>query len=155
MNRGRVEQEGSPQDIFKNPATAFTARFLGYSNVFPGRVASVGQGGAVEIDLGEGLRLSALWRSPAPPRSGDDSMVAFRADRVSVQPAGNQSGENLFAGEVEAASFLGASFDYTIKSGNLEIQAKGNVDHPVTRGQAVKLHIPAGHCHAFSAAAAP
>jgi iron(III) transport system ATP-binding protein len=154
MNKGRVEQEGSPQDIFKNPATAFTARFLGYSNVFPGRVAAIGQGGAVEIDLGENLRLSALWRSATPPRSGEDSMVAFRADRVAVQPAGQQSGENVFTGEVEAAAFLGASFDYTIKSGKLEIQVQGDVDHPVARGQAVSLNISADHCHAFSAAAA-
>ena len=150
MNRGLIEQEGSPQDIFKNPATAFTARFLGYSNVFPGRVAAIGDAGTVQIDLGDGLRLSAKWRSPTPPRSGEDSMVAFRADRVLVQPAGQQTGENVFSGEVETAAFLGASFDYTIKSGKLEIQAEGPVDHPVARRQTVSLHIPAEHCHAFA-----
>jgi len=154
MNRGLVEQEGSPQEIFKNPATAFTARFLGYSNVFPGRVVAVGDAGTVQIDLGDGLRLSAKWRSPAPPRNGEDSMVAFRADRVVVQPANQQTGENVFAGEVETAAFLGASFDYMIKSGNLEIQAEGSVDHPVVRGQAVNMHVAADHCHAFSATTA-
>ena len=153
MNKGRVEQEGSPQEIFRHPATAFTARFLGYSNVFPGRVVGVGQDNAVQIDLGEGLRLSAVWRSPTPPRNGDESMVAFRADRAVVQVAGPQTGENVFKGEVEAAGYLGASFDYTIKSGQLEIQAKGSVDHPVARGQAVNLHVSAEHCHAFSATA--
>jgi iron(III) transport system ATP-binding protein len=154
MNKGMIEQTGSPQEIFANPATAFTARFLGYSNVFPGRVAAIGDTGLVQIDLGEGLRLSAIWRSPIPPRSGEDSTVAFRADRVAVQPASQQSGENVFAGEIEAAAFLGTSFDYTIKSGQLEIQAEGSVDRPVARGQAVSLHIPAEHCHAFSATAA-
>jgi iron(III) transport system ATP-binding protein len=151
MNKGLVEQEGSPQEIFKNPATAFTARFLGYSNVFPGRVATIGEAGAVAIDLGDGFRLAAKWRSPVPPRSGDDSMVAFRADRVLVQPSGQAGGTNMFAGKVETAAFLGASFDYTIKAGGLEIQAEGPVDHPVARGQAVNLHIPAEHCHAFPA----
>ena len=153
MNKGRVEQEGSPQEIFGHPATAFTARFLGYSNVFPGRVVEVGQDGAVRIDLGEGLRLSAIWRSPAPPRNGDDSTVAFRADRAVVQVASPPTGENVFKGEVETAGYLGARFDYTIKAGQFEIQAKGPVDHPVARGQAVNLHIPAEHCHAFSATA--
>lgn len=152
MNKGRVEQEGSPQDIFRNPATAFTARFLGYSNVFPGRVASLGAGGAVAIELDGDLRLSAVWRSPTPPRIGEDTMVAFRADRVVVQPSANQAGENVFAGTVETASFLGASFDYAIKSGNFEIQAEGNADRPVERGHVVKLHISVDHCHAFSAA---
>ena len=153
MNRGLVEQEGSPQEIFKNPATAFTARFLGYSNVFPGKVAAVGDAGAVQIELGDGLRLSAQWRSPAPAHSGQDCMVAFRADRVLMEPAGRRSGDNVFPGEVETAAFLGASFDYTIKSGKLEIQAEGPVDHPVARGQAVSLHIPAEHCHAFAGTA--
>ena len=151
MNKGLIEQTGSPQEIFTNPATAFAARFLGYSNVFPGRVAAIGDAGVVQIDFGEGLRLSALWRSPNPPRNGEDSTVAFRADRVVVQPGSQQSGENVFAGEVETAAFLGTTFDYTIKSGTLEIQAEGSVDYPVSRGQAVNVHIPADHCHAFSA----
>ncbi len=154
MNKGLIEQTGSPQEIFTNPATAFAARFLGYSNVFPGRVAAIGDGGVVQIDFGEGLRLSALWRSPIPPRNGEDSTVAFRADRVVVRPGNQQSGENVFTGEVETAAFLGTTFDYTIKSGALEIQAEGSVDHPVSRGQAVSVHIAADHCHAFSATAA-
>jgi iron(III) transport system ATP-binding protein len=153
MNRGLVEQEGSPQDIFKNPATAFTARFLGYSNAFPGQVTAIVNAEIVQIDLGDGFRLLARWRSPTPPRGGQDSMVAFRADRVTVQLRGQQTGDNMLGGTVEAAAFLGAKFDYTIKSGNLEIQAQGLADHPVARGQAVSLHIPAEHCHAFVAAA--
>jgi ABC-type Fe3+/spermidine/putrescine transport system ATPase subunit len=151
MNKGLIEQTGSPQEIFTNPATAFAARFLGYSNVFPGRVAAVGDAGVVQIDFGEGMHLSALWRSPVPPRNGEDSTVAFRADRVVVRPGNQQSGENVFAGEVETAAFLGTTFDYTIKSGTLEIQAEGSIDYPVSRGQGVNVHIPADHCHAFSA----
>jgi iron(III) transport system ATP-binding protein len=154
MNKGLIEQTGSPQEIFTNPATAFAARFLGYSNVFPGWVAAVGDAGVVQIDFGEGMHLSALWRSPVPPRNGEDSTVAFRADRVVVRPGNQQSGENVFAGEVETAAFLGTTFDYTIKSGKLEIQAEGSVDHPVSRGQAVNVYIPAEHCHAFSATTA-
>jgi iron(III) transport system ATP-binding protein len=154
MNKGLIEQTGSPQEIFTSPATAFAARFLGYSNVFPGQVAAIGDAGAVKIDLGEGLRLSALWRSPAPPRVGQDCTVAFRADRVMVQPAGQQRGENVFAGDIETAAFLGTCFDYAIKSGNVEIQVEGSVDHPVARGQAVNLHIAADHCHAFAGATA-
>jgi iron(III) transport system ATP-binding protein len=154
MNKGLIEQTGSPQEIFANPATAFTARFLGYSNVFSGKVAEVGDKGLVKIDLGEGSCLSALWRSPQPPSKGEDSTVAFRADRVVVQPAGQQSGENVLGGEIETAAFLGTCFDYTIKSGELEIQAEGSVDHPVARGQAVTFQIAPGHCHAFAGAIA-
>jgi iron(III) transport system ATP-binding protein len=85
MNGGRIEQTGGPQEIFKNPETAFTARFLGYSNILPGHVVAVDGNGAVQVELGEGLRLATRWRSPAAPQSGDDCMIAFRADRVTLQ----------------------------------------------------------------------
>ena len=38
MNQGRIEQMGSPADIYENPRTAFVANFLGQSNLFPGSV---------------------------------------------------------------------------------------------------------------------
>ena len=150
MNRGLIEQSGTPQDIFKNPATAFTARFLGYSNVFPGRVAAIANGG-VEVDLGEGQRLAARWRSSSPPRQGEGCQLAFRADRVALEPADRPASNNAFPGVVETAAFLGTYFDYTVTAGALQVEAEGPVDHPVARGQPVSVAIPPEHCHAFAA----
>ncbi|MPZ56240.1 MAG: ATP-binding cassette domain-containing protein [Rhizobiales bacterium] len=151
MNKGLIEQTGTPQDIFKNPETAFTARFLGYSNVFPGRLAAIGDAGSVAVDLGEGRRLSARWRSRSPPRQGADCTIAFRADRVALMPANDPAGGNAFPGVVETVAFLGTCFDYTITSGAVQVQAEGPVDHPVARGQAVSVAIAPEHCHAFAA----
>jgi iron(III) transport system ATP-binding protein len=151
MNRGRVEQAGRPPDLFAHPQTAFTARFLGCSNVFAGRVAAIGSVGAVEIDLGQGLRVAASWRSPAPPRMDEPSMVAFRADRVAVRPSGDQASGDGVPGEVAAAVFLGTCFNYIIQSGTVQVQAEGAIDHPIGRGQRVRLYVPPEHCHAFAA----
>ena len=41
MSRGRIEQIGNPQEIYRAPRTRFVAEFLGSSNVFAGKVASV------------------------------------------------------------------------------------------------------------------
>ena len=41
MNRGRIEQEGRPEEIYKNPSTAFAANFLGDANILPVRVTSL------------------------------------------------------------------------------------------------------------------
>src|SRR6185503_4939755 len=38
MNEGRIEQQGSPEDVFDRPATAFVMNFLGSVNIFHGRV---------------------------------------------------------------------------------------------------------------------
>jgi len=40
MNEGRIEQDGSPEDVFENPATPFVMNFLGSVNIFHGRVES-------------------------------------------------------------------------------------------------------------------
>jgi ABC-type Fe3+/spermidine/putrescine transport system ATPase subunit len=150
MNRGLIEQTGTPQEIFQKPATAFTARFLGYSNAFPGRVAAIGDSGSVAVDLGGGRKLSARWRSPASPQQGDDCTIAFRADRVMLGPVHDPAGDNALTGVVETAAFLGTRFDYTIMAGDLQVQAEGPVDHPAARGDAVSVSIPPAHCHAFA-----
>jgi ABC-type Fe3+/spermidine/putrescine transport system ATPase subunit len=149
MNRGLIEQTGTPQQIFQNPATAFTARFLGYSNAFRGRVAVVGEAGSIRADLGGGRNLSARWRSPSPPRQGDECTIAFRADRVMLKPA-NSPADNALPGVVETVAFLGTRFDYTITAGDLLVQAEDPVDHPVARGEAVSVAIAPDHCHAFA-----
>ena len=151
MNMGRVEQAGSPLEVYQSPETAFTARFLGCSNVFSGLIAAIGETGAVTIEIGEGLRLTGRWRSREPARVGADAMIAFRPDGVVVRPASPPPGENYLAGEVEAAAFLGTCFDYTIRAGALQVQAEGPVDHPVARGEAVSLFVKPDQCHAFRA----
>jgi ABC-type Fe3+/spermidine/putrescine transport system ATPase subunit len=149
MNRGLIEQAGSPQDIFRNPATAFTARFLGYSNVLSGEIAAF-DGGQVAVDLGAGQRLLARWRSPAPPRQGAACAIAFRADRVLLPRSAVQTDTNALSGLVETAAFLGTRFDYTVAVGGLQVQARGSVDEPIARGQAVTVTIAPEHCHAFA-----
>ena len=43
MNQGTIEQVGTPQDIYRAPATAFVADFVGAMNFLPGKLASAGQ----------------------------------------------------------------------------------------------------------------
>lgn len=43
MNVGRIEQVGAPESLYRRPATAFVARFLGMTNLAPGRVTAAGE----------------------------------------------------------------------------------------------------------------
>ena len=54
MNEGRIEQMGSPSDIYQHPANQFVAGFVGISNFIEGEVVAAGAGGAE--DGGEGRR---------------------------------------------------------------------------------------------------
>jgi putative spermidine/putrescine transport system ATP-binding protein len=65
MNRGRVEQQGNPQEIFSRPATEFVARFIGGHNI----IRSAGGLLALRTDRvrigrlnGQAPRAAACWR---------------------------------------------------------------------------------------------
>ncbi|MBM3095210.1 ATP-binding cassette domain-containing protein [Ensifer sp. T173] len=57
MNAGRIEQIGTPSEIYERPKTRFVAEFVGSANLLPGRVGA--SGSAVALDAGITLRLAS------------------------------------------------------------------------------------------------
>ena len=76
MRAGRIEQVGVPQDLWRHPATEFTARFLGFANVFDGTVDPAGFHSAWGL-----LPLQE-------PVSFGPARIAARPDAVRIDPAG-------------------------------------------------------------------
>jgi putative spermidine/putrescine transport system ATP-binding protein len=99
MHNGRLEQLDVPEEIYRHPATAFVAEFVGLSNRLPGRMA----GDLVEV-LGTSLPLVAgsLVHSGAVT-----ALVRPESIEVSADPAG--------PGRVLAASFLGPMSRVTVE----------------------------------------
>jgi putative spermidine/putrescine transport system ATP-binding protein len=98
MNSGRLEQVGSPIDVYTTPASAFVAEFVGLTNKVPARVVD---GEAVVL----GVRLPLVDRSaPAGPAT-----ALVRPETVGVEPleASATDGGPL-TGTVVANAFLGA-----------------------------------------------
>jgi spermidine/putrescine transport system ATP-binding protein len=83
MNGGRVEQIGSPREIYERPATAFVADFIGSLNAIEVRVDEL-VGGYAVARLGEGERVVV----PVEPsvRPGSTLRVAVRPERVQLGP---------------------------------------------------------------------
>ncbi len=129
---GWIEQEGTPSEVYRRPATPYVARFLGFRNLLEGRV--LGEPGGTRRNS-EDSSLSP--RTPAPllpcplapllivetplgTLASGDSAAAFAAgDRVTalirpeaagVRPAGT-TGPNLVAGRLVSCSFRGS---YTV-----------------------------------------
>ena len=111
MNEGKIEQMGSPADLYDNPETAFVANFLGQSNLIKG-VVSGNDGANQIIDLfGQKISLQKN-RSHAV----DNSVYAgirpekFRISRVETSTSGNV----LTGGKVEDVSYIGVSTQYQV-----------------------------------------
>ena len=69
MNEGRVEQIGTPEEIYHSPPTVFVANFIGIANLLPATVASI-DGKQVVAALEGGVRMPRWRRWPARPVGG-------------------------------------------------------------------------------------
>lgn len=105
MSEGRVQQIGSPQDIYRAPATRFVAEFIGASNILTGKVVETGDAGLV---LENGL--GRFRAASAGPAVGSEASLVIAADGISVAPAteGSADGRDGVTGTVAAEEFVGA-----------------------------------------------
>jgi ABC-type Fe3+/spermidine/putrescine transport system ATPase subunit len=84
MQDGRIQQVGSPQEVYQRPANLFTSGFMGDNNVVPGRVSAIADG-QVLVE-GDGLRLLAR-HDGAGMGVGQTLHASVRASSVSAEPA--------------------------------------------------------------------
>lgn len=109
LREGRVEQVGSPDDIYRAPASPFTARFVGNSNVIPVRVSAV-RGELATVVLGE-QAVTAHCRDVAKP---GPAWLIVRPEVVRLAPYGDQATTRI-PGIVRDLAFRGSGFAYGIE----------------------------------------
>lgn len=104
MSRGRVEQIGTPEEIYNSPASIFVAGFIGSANLLPGEFVRTDSQASVKLDSGP--QLSAPEWIDIP--DGEPVTVMVRPERISVDtlPAGD--GRSM-AGIVDNAIFQGST----------------------------------------------
>ncbi|WLR93251.1 ABC transporter ATP-binding protein [Shinella zoogloeoides] len=95
MNSGRIEQLGTPGDLYFRPQTLFVADFLGESNLLPAKVEAV-KGGEIAVAIGvNGVRGRALADGRLAP--GATVHIMIRPQNLSIAPAGAADGAKLQA----------------------------------------------------------
>lgn len=145
MNEGRLEQVGSPKDLYERPETAFVARFLGRNNFLRGR--SVPAAGGFRLDMGDGRSLDV----PGLNAEGD-VLVAIRPEKLSLAES-DHGRRNLLGGTVVATRFLGDRLEVTVQVDpalRLTLYANGGKPPPETGGT-VAVEVPAEHCRVLGA----
>ena len=106
MNAGRVEQIGTPQQIYGAPASGFVAAFVGDTNQIPGSIAYVGRS-EVLIDVAGGSRLFASAAVESASGVGDTVSVFVRPEDIAlVEPVDGRP--NALCGDVTAFSYQGS-----------------------------------------------
>ncbi|WP_370040045.1 ABC transporter ATP-binding protein [Micromonospora sp. M71_S20] len=115
LNAGRIEQLGTPADLYEYPATAFVANFLGQSNLLAGEASGAG-GDEVAVSA-HGRRFSVpagrARVDRGPVHLGVRPEKLHLADSVDQVPAGCQH----VTGIVTDASYVGVSTQYLLRTG--------------------------------------
>jgi putative spermidine/putrescine transport system ATP-binding protein len=111
MRDGRLEQVGSPVEVYQHPATRFVAGFLGASNFFQGTID--GRAGAsARVCCADGLHLTL----PADISSGGAVTVALRPEAVRVRPDPSvPPGPNAVVATLEQAVYRGFMVHYYLR----------------------------------------
>ncbi|MEF2070312.1 ABC transporter ATP-binding protein [Consotaella aegiceratis] len=109
MNGGRVEQIGTPAEIYNQPRTRFAADFIGDTNLMSGTIVT--ENGVLRLRCDDGILL------PAPAGASGRVDCALRPEKVVLARAGEADPERGVAGRIETANFLGGSILYRVELG--------------------------------------
>ena len=100
MSGGRIEQAGTPEEIYESPASSFVADFVGGTNLLRGTIVGTGAGGIDRVAVAGGGTIAVR---PDPDRqSGADVLLMIKPERVSISGS-DLSGDGL-SGEVASVA---------------------------------------------------
>ncbi len=119
VNRGRIEQAGTADEIYDRPCSAFVARFVGDTNMLPGRITAVALGHATIVLDGLPRTLEAPCHTKVGV--GDDALLSLRPENLRLD-----DGEGLPA-LVTDVTYAGARIRYTLQAGGRTLVAEVTV----------------------------
>lgn len=111
MNQGRIEQIGSPAEIYNAPATHFVAEFVGNNNLFDGEVVAT-SGQTIHIRCPLGIIQAPMRQRQHPV--GDRVTVVVPADRMAITDGSPT--ENSIKATLRAKEFIGSQVIYFLET---------------------------------------
>src|SRR3984893_5676952 len=141
MNAGKIDQLGTPEDIYDRPQSEFVARFIGASNVIKG---------VARDDHHVAFAGSTLQVVGAKLHAGRSAAVAIRQHDIQLATQAPQVPENVVKATVTRQVFLGASRDYMVETADgTTLRIITSTENPVSRGTEVWLTLPPERCRAL------
>lgn len=137
MSAGRVEQVGTPEEVYNRPASEFVANFLGASNIIEGKCTGKdAETAALDVPVFGNVPVPA---DKAPQVSEGAAKLVLRAEKLQLMPQGaDTTGMVTSEAVVETVDYQGQTVRYFIRAGDRQFQAINMIDgHPFAEGTAV------------------
>lgn len=135
FNRGKIEQIGSPRDIYDRPATRFVAEFIGETNLLDGTVESFA-GATAQVRLARGGMLTVPAHDGL--NAGQPVLISVRPERIRLAGSDISLGnalptrilDSVYQGDHLRVQLDGAAFDFVVKADRRD--GDWNTDMPIT-----------------------
>jgi iron(III) transport system ATP-binding protein len=146
MNQGRIEQLGTPREIYERPLNQFVADFVGTTNFLDATVS--GADGAagfyrMRCELGE---LKATAHEALRP--ADRVVLSVRPEDIYLSES-RPDGENVWQGTVDQKVFLGESADFQVAIGERRLQSRVHPSLRTRVGEPIYVRIDPEKCVAL------
>jgi len=141
MNGGRIDQLGTPEDIYDRPQSEFVARFIGASNVITGTARDGNHVAFADATL------QVVGEKLDP---GQKAIVAIRQHDIQLSTRAPPTPDNAVKATVMRQVFLGASRDYMVETPDgTTLRVVTSTDNAVPAGTQVWLYLPPERCRAL------
>ncbi len=151
MNAGRIQQIGSPREIYERPQTQFVADFVGTTNFVDGTVLARDMEDRyylIDTELGALRSYSVDTVQP-----GQKVILSIRPEDVRLSEQKPAADLNVLQGVVDQKVFLGESLDWRLRVGSRTVLSRTHPTIYTKIGEKVWAHIDAAKCVAMPAAA--
>ncbi|MGE0425795.1 MAG: ABC transporter ATP-binding protein [Reyranellaceae bacterium] len=143
MNLGKVEQLGTPEEVYYRPSSEFVARFIGGSNILRGEALD-----AERVRIA-GVALRTVGR---PLTAAESVPVSVRQHAIRLQTVAPDAAlDNILPATVTRQIFLGSSRDFSVAlADGTELRVTAPPEPAIAPGTALWLHLPQEHCRALA-----
>jgi spermidine/putrescine transport system ATP-binding protein len=115
MRAGKIEQIGTPTEIYERPRTTFVADFIGDTNLFKGRVETA-DSSSLQITTTTGLKIVVQSKSSKELTShSKDLAVSVRPEKIRLSLSPPDSTINCFEGRLKHVMYLGTHVHYVVE----------------------------------------
>lgn len=121
MNDGKIEQQGTPQEVYDRPCSAYVADFMGFQNILRGTVVGNGEHRADVRLTNSDVVLGAY--SNVELQLGTEVSVAFRTDHVSLASLGS-TGLGRVDGTITRSTFVGNGYNLLVDAQGTPIRVR-------------------------------
>jgi spermidine/putrescine transport system ATP-binding protein len=114
MNSGKVEQIGTPSEIYESPLTPFVADFIGDTNLFQGKIDE-SHSAILHVVTDKGLKISVRPSDPWNGANSRDVVISVRPEKIQVGLNEPSNQINCYEGRLKHVMYLGAHVHYVVE----------------------------------------